>query len=642
MGGGASSQSVSKSSNESGGSQRNLLQKSNSGRDLNNTSNKGQIKESSSSKPAYGGAMHSQINKRSTIKARRRRMFDPSSDYVASEESDGGSVPGEVFQLATSVQQTVRAAVEKLMAIKEGTLKDSIINHVMNSLKKLTVEPGTVVIKEKEVGDKMYIIETGELSVSVGGNPLKTIKDGELFGELSLIFGALRSSTVTAVTECVLWTLDRRTFKYIQRKAANNSILQRSSHFVCVPEMAALSSLSMAQLMSSLTPMTYKQGDDLYRESRLSTKVILIEQGTVKVEVPKKYQGIAMYLFDRIAGIIRPTTESRRRSLSVASTDEALQQEPPPRRLVDGHGRPINMDYDDEDEAPPVVYLGEGTILGLGALRGKMGLADGWIWVDTVINSKPYVGAAAPLTFTAMTTVRASFFTIYRFERLVGSVSELKRKLAMIANDKEAKRQEKKEPVEDDHQCDVITIENLGLHTFSKFSKLRDIPLGISVLAVRNVEGPAHHPTQFLLKALNKSIILDMNQLKSIRREVQILQKLRGTNFITRFVGTFQTPNEVVIVLERITGGDLWQLIYKNSTLHLSMRVIRYYASRLTTALDFLQRNSIAYRNLKPENIMLDHRGDIKLVGFGFAREFDDDRSFTLCGTLGEYFDDAL
>ena len=57
-----------------------------------------------------------------------------------------------------------------------------------------------------------------------------------------------------------------------------------------------------------------------------------------------------------------------------------------------------------------------------------------------------------------------------------------------------------------------------------------------------------------------------------------------------------------------------------------------FYTANVTCALEYLHRRNIAYRDLKPENLMLDVDGYLKVVDFGFAKVVED-RTFTVCGT---------
>lgn len=50
-------------------------------------------------------------------------------------------------------------------------------------------------------------------------------------------------------------------------------------------------------------------------------------------------------------------------------------------------------------------------------------------------------------------------------------------------------------------------------------------------------------------------------------------------------------------------------------------------------SIQYLHKKEIVYRDLKPENLLIDKEGHIKITDFGFAKRLDNDRTFTLCGT---------
>jgi len=77
-------------------------------------------------------------------------------------------------------------------------------------------EDGEIVVREGEVGDCMYVIEEGQVQVSVQRNgrefPLRTLGSGEILGEMAIFENEVRSATVKAVGRARILTIDRKGF----------------------------------------------------------------------------------------------------------------------------------------------------------------------------------------------------------------------------------------------------------------------------------------------------------------------------------------------------------------------------------------------------------------------------------------------
>ena len=103
-------------------------------------------------------------------------------------------------------------------------LDDTDMDVVIDAMDSKTLHPDEYCIKEKEQGEELYIVETGQLAcwkVFDGKDTfLKHYNSGDVFGELALLYNAPRAASIKAETECQLWVLDRNTFNFIVKEAS--------------------------------------------------------------------------------------------------------------------------------------------------------------------------------------------------------------------------------------------------------------------------------------------------------------------------------------------------------------------------------------------------------------------------------------
>lgn len=95
----------------------------------------------------------------------------------------------------------------------------------------------------------------------------------------------------------------------------------------------------------------------------------------------------------------------------------------------------------------------------------------------------------------------------------------------------------------------------------------------------------------------------------------------------------FQTPEKLYFVIDFLNGGELFYHLRREQ--RFSEDRARFYAAEILLALECLHKNGIIYRDLKPENVLLDSEGHVKLTDFGLSkiREKENELTYTFCGT---------
>jgi protein-serine/threonine kinase len=136
----------------------------------------------------------------------------------------------------------------------------------------------------------------------------------------------------------------------------------------------------------------------------------------------------------------------------------------------------------------------------------------------------------------------------------------------------------------------------------------------------------------YAMKMLRKEHIVKRNQVEHTQAERNVLQIVKHP-FIVELIAAFQTPKKLHFVLEFCAGGELF--FHLSRAGRFSEGRTRYYASEILLALQYLHSLNIIYRDLKPENLLLDHEGHAKITDFGLSKEGIEDNvsAKTLCGT---------
>ncbi|KAG5500497.1 hypothetical protein JKF63_03591 [Porcisia hertigi] len=124
--------------------------------------------------------------------------------------------------------------------------------------------------------------------------------------------------------------------------------------------------------------------------------------------------------------------------------------------------------------------------------------------------------------------------------------------------------------------------------------------------------------TVYAMKIMNKATVYRRCMTSYMKEEKTILTSIRPHPYIVRCHYAFQTEYYLVLVIDYLPGGELYDYIYPK--LRLSPEAACIYAAELVLALECLHSQDVVHRDLKPENVVLTVDGHICLTDFGLAR----------------------
>ncbi|XP_013383308.1 5'-AMP-activated protein kinase catalytic subunit alpha-2 isoform X2 [Lingula anatina] len=157
--------------------------------------------------------------------------------------------------------------------------------------------------------------------------------------------------------------------------------------------------------------------------------------------------------------------------------------------------------------------------------------------------------------------------------------------------------------------------DTLGIGTFGKVKTGTHIKTGHKVA----------------VKILNRQKIKNLDVVGKIRREIQNLKLFRHPHII-KLYQVISTPTDIFMVMEYVSGGELFEYIVKHGKLKESEA--RRFFQQIISGVDYCHRHMVVHRDLKPENLLLDSSLNVKIADFGLSNMMTDGEFLrTSCGS---------
>lgn len=155
----------------------------------------------------------------------------------------------------------------------------------------------------------------------------------------------------------------------------------------------------------------------------------------------------------------------------------------------------------------------------------------------------------------------------------------------------------------------------MGVHDFSTVKVIGKGAFGEVRLVQKNDTGKI-----YAMKTLKKSEMMKKDQLAHVKAERDVLAESSHTPWVVQLFYSFQDPVFLYLIMEFLPGGDLMTMLIKYDT--FTEEVTRFYMAECVQAIDAIHSLGYVHRDIKPDNLLIDKDGHIKLSDFGLSTGF--------------------
>jgi len=539
-------------------------------------------------------------------------------------------------------------------------LNDAQRNEVVDAMFEKKYTTGDKVIVQGDVGDNFYVVDNGEFDVilkQAGDKPVHTYQPGGNFGELALMYNCPRAASVVCRTPGSCWALDQATFRAILM-AANKTALDSTASFL--KSVSILSPLTDAQrdaLGTVLEEIVYKPKQTIVREGDVADSLFLIKSGEVIAyksteDGNERGKELGRMKQSEFFGESSLEGDEERRKATVVADENVVMLKLSRYNFTEllGNLREVikfnfnqkvlgSMDlFKELSEAEKALlveslqeesYKNEEPVI----VQGQVGdafyiIKSGSVAVaktdekGEVTIIKEYLGPSEYFGEMALmkdeprmaSVIATSATTVMKLDR--GTFNVLLGPMDDVLN-RETKRRHMELA-----RADRVPVRMEDLHVLSI--------LGVGTFGrVKLVLNQAEGGVPCALKCMRKGQVIALKQVEHVMNEKNLLEQCQHP-FLLELKATFQDDEEIYMLLELALGGELFSVLREKNRFEEPQS--RFYAACVQSAFAYLHDKQIVYRDLKPENLLFDAEGYLKVVDFGFAKHIID-RTWTLCGT---------
>ena len=177
-------------------------------------------------------------------------------------------------------EQLINDCIEKHFFMK--CLNQQARDKVIEEMSLVQVNSNNYIFKQGTIGNYFYILKSGSAELIINNNIVKRLKIGESFGELALLHDAPRSGSIKTISDCLLWTLERKNFRKIIEHINKISYEENLQFIDSVSVLSYMEPYQKTILSSNLVLEEFTQGRLIVKKGELSTCLYIIKEGVVE------------------------------------------------------------------------------------------------------------------------------------------------------------------------------------------------------------------------------------------------------------------------------------------------------------------------------------------------------------------------
>ncbi len=540
--------------------------------------------------------------------------------YAEAPPASEAEVANRVYDKSPEVAELLFASVRRSMAF--GFLSEAECREVVKAMWVTNFSKKQQVIGEGEPARNFYIVAKGSFDysstqehkeateastpqsrASFTSSTSNVLQKGDYFGENVLLHEVQSSHTVVAREDAQCYTYDRAAYKNLVTSNSKNQFAQRVQFLRGSQIFGQLPDDLVKRMAEALEERHYKARETIIRQDELGDSFYILLQGSAlatrdgtevhRYDRPGEYFGERALLKNepRSATIIALTAVTVLFLTRKDFTDLMGKVEETFERGVRKYSV-LNREIIDNGARSPT------------AASSSSGAS----------SSASSSSADAPASPSAATATAAPGTKSFGGIKMHFTQSETPEDAAAAEEQKAGRSgavtRERKCPVKS--LADLKVIGTLGRGTFGHVQLVSD-----------------ENQNTYALKAVNKNHVVRHNQIPHILNERAVMLELDHP-FVVRLHGTMRDQNFLYFLLEPSLGGELFSVLRTKEL--FDSDTARFYAAIVVSVFQYMHSLDILYRDLKPENLLMDGDGYLRVTDFGFAKKTKD-RTYTFCGT---------